>query len=250
MVVCLCVCVEKKLTFVTGCVHSWDLRPIRCSDWHQISFGAAVDAAVNPQYLELLTTRTEAQRARLMFEKRCVQERWEVSEDGGTLCFHQQTSVGCIFRAWVRSSPDVVCVRIISGLFVVRYKLCDLWSHRPLKPAAALTEASDKKKKTGNTWLQFLCLQCPLSNLHGLHQSIKRLKSIHTTRLNSDDRKLHTLLWSPIIRLVFWWTTAASFVSSRVTWSIVLLNPNTKRDRFQSSVRPTPSNTCYSQFDL
>lgn len=142
----VCVC-WKKTHFVTGCVHSWDLRPIRCSDWHQISFGAAVDAAVNPQYLELLTTRTEAQRARLMFEKRCVQERWEVSEDGGTLCFHQQTSVGCIFRAWVRSSPDVVCVRIISGLFVVRYKLCDLWSHRPLKPAAALTEASDKKKK-------------------------------------------------------------------------------------------------------
>lgn len=47
----------------------------------------AVDAAVNSQYLELLTTRPEAPQGRLMFERQCVQERWEVSEDGET-CTH------------------------------------------------------------------------------------------------------------------------------------------------------------------
>lgn len=48
----------------------------------QFGFRAAVDAAVNSQYLEPLTTRPEAQRGRLMFEKLCGQERRDVSEDG------------------------------------------------------------------------------------------------------------------------------------------------------------------------
>lgn len=76
--VCVCVLEKKKTHFVTGCVHSSDQRQMA----RQFGFGAAVDAAVNSQYLEPLTTRPEAQRGRLMFEKLCGQERRDVSEDG------------------------------------------------------------------------------------------------------------------------------------------------------------------------
>lgn len=134
--VCVCVCWENSLCY--------KLRAqLRC-EISTLLF--AVDAAVNSQYLQLLTAWTEVQQARLMFEKRCVQGHWEVSEDGETRIQSLLPSADEIFRTRIQSSPDAICVLLLSVIicyFVVRYKLCDLWSHRPLKPAA-LTEASDK----------------------------------------------------------------------------------------------------------
>lgn len=79
MRVCVCVLEKKKNSLC------YRLRSQLRSETHlarQFGFGAAVDAAVNSQYLEPLTTRPEAQRGRLMFEKLCGQERRDVSEDG------------------------------------------------------------------------------------------------------------------------------------------------------------------------
>lgn len=76
-----------------------------------------MDAAVNSKHLQLLTTSTK--QACRVFEKRCVQGRWEVSEDGETrLCYHQQMTAGYISRMRVQSSPEVVCVRIIFFLIL------------------------------------------------------------------------------------------------------------------------------------
>lgn len=79
---CARVCVEKTHS-VTSCIHSSDLRQTHSSlSLFRLTSDQSVDAAVNSQYLKLQTTQTEAQHGRLTFEKRCVQERCEVSEDG------------------------------------------------------------------------------------------------------------------------------------------------------------------------
>lgn len=175
---CVCVCVLRKLTLLQAAFTAkmWDKSTLvrLHSDWRQISFGAAVDAAVNSQYLQLLTAWAEAQQAKClkMFKKKwCVQGRWEVSEDGETCIQSLLPSADEIFRTRVQSSPDVVCVFLLSVIicyFVVRYKLCDLWSHRPLKPTALQIN-----------WLHFsscFTLQPPLPL-----SANQTLKSSHTT---------------------------------------------------------------------
>lgn len=85
MSVCVCVrvCVEKTHS-VTGCIHSFDLRQTHSSlSLFRLTSDQSVDAAVKlsvPQTPDDLNRSSK--RGRLVFEKRCVQERCEVSEDG------------------------------------------------------------------------------------------------------------------------------------------------------------------------